>query len=63
VQSHSKYPPNKPEAGENREYDEPEPEERVDLLVDDVERHDAEGIVFLYSSRWAVFMKGALGDL
>ena len=47
MQQHGHYPPDEAEPSDNRERDEPEPEEHVDLLVDDVERHDAEGVVLL----------------
>ena len=35
------------EAGEDGHQDEPEPEEDVDLLVDDVDRQDALGVMSL----------------
>lgn len=43
------------------EDDEPEPEEHVDLLVDDVEGQDADGVVALDFAGDAVFVEGALG--
>lgn len=47
--------------GKQGEDYEPEPEEDVDLLVDDVEREDAHGVVFLQLAGDAVFEEGALG--
>ena len=38
------------EATNNSQEDEPEPEEDVDLLVDDIERQNTETIFFLHSS-------------
>ena len=38
------------EATNNSQEDEPEPEENVDLLVDDVERQNTETVFFLHSS-------------
>ena len=37
-------------AGDDGQDDEPEPDERVDLLVDDVQRQHAHGVVFLNRS-------------
>lgn len=48
-------------AGHNRQDDEPEPEEDVDLLVEDVERQYAERVQLLYRSGGTVFVEGALG--
>jgi len=41
---------------------EPEPQEHVDLLVDDVERQDAETVQLLDGSRRTVFVERTLGD-
>ena len=49
------------EEGEAAEEEEPEPDEDVDLLVDNVEREDAEGIVLLDVARSAELVEGALG--
>ena len=43
--------------------DEPEPEEDVDLLVDDVEREDAETVELLDGSRGSELVEGAFGHL
>ena len=54
------------EDGQGREQGqghEPEPEEDVDLLVDDVQRQDAETIVFGDGARGSVLVEGALGHL
>jgi len=40
--------------------DEPEPQEDVNLLIDDVERQDAEGIMLLNIARRSVPMEGTL---
>lgn len=47
--------------GEDGQDDEPEPEEDVDLLVDDVEREDTHCVVFLQLAGDAVFEEGAFG--
>ena len=39
------------------QYQHPEPEEDVDLLIEDVQWQYAEGVVFLQFSRGAEFMK------
>ena len=49
--------------GEQGHEDEPEPQEDVDLLVDDVERQDAEAVVFVDGARGSVLVKCALGHL
>lgn len=41
--------------------EEPEPEEDVNLFVDDVERQDAEGVVLLHLARRAELVESALG--
>ena len=46
---------------ENGEGDEPEPEEYVDLLVDDVEGQKTEGVVFLHLARRSKFVKSTFG--
>ena len=42
---------------------EPEPQEAVDLLVDDVEGEDAEAVMFGHSSGCSIFVECALGHL
>jgi len=42
------------ETGDGGEEDEPEPEEDVDLLVDDVERQHAQPVVTLHRPAWSV---------
>lgn len=63
MQGHGEEPPDEPNSSSNGENDEPEPEDGVDLLVDDVEGHDAEGVELLYAAGGAVLVEGALGDL
>ena len=50
-------------AGDGGEDDEPEPEEDVDFLVDDVEREDTQTIVALHSSRGSELVEAALCHL
>ena len=49
--------------GDDGEEDEPEPDEDVDLLVDDVERQDAETVDGLDRARGAVLVERALCHL
>jgi hypothetical protein len=50
-------------AGDNGDDDQPEPDEDVDLLVDDVEREHAEAILLLDSAGGTVVVEGTLGHL
>ena len=43
--------------------DEPKPEEDIDLLVDDVERKNAEPVNSLYGARWTVLVECAFSHL
>jgi hypothetical protein len=45
--------------GDGRDEGEPEPEEDIDLLVDDVEGEDAEAVELLLSGRCADAVEGA----
>lgn len=63
MQQHSQYPPKQSETGYHSNNDEPEPKEHVDLLINDIQCHYAEGVVGLYRSRGTVFMKNTLGHL
>ena len=47
-----------PRCGDGGEDDQPEPDEDVDLLVDDVYRQDAHRVVGLHRARRAEFPKG-----
>lgn len=47
--------------GKNGEYQEPEPEEDVDLLVDHVQGQDTDGIMSLYFATHSIFVECALG--
>ncbi len=47
--------------GQQPQEEQPEPDEDVNLLVDNVERQDAEGVVLLNVARRAKLVKGALG--
>ncbi len=51
------------DAGENGDDDEPEPEEDVDLLVDDVERQHTQCVEFLDSAGSTELVELALGHL
>ena len=50
-------------AGDDGDNDEPEPEEDVDLLVDDVERQHAERVKLLDGTRGTELVELALGHL
>ena len=50
-------------AGDGGEEDEPEPEEDVDLLVDDVQRKDTKPVMSLGGAAGTKLVKTALGDL
>ncbi len=50
-------------ASNDADDDKPEPEEDIDLLVNDVEGEDAEAIKLLNSPRRTELVEGALGDL
>ena len=43
--------------------DKPEPQEDIDLLVDDVESEDAETVLVLDGARGTILVEGALGHL
>ena len=49
------------DGGESDEPEHPEPEEDVDLLVEDVERQDAERVVLLQLPRAPELVESALG--
>ena len=57
----NKYPEDEVAAGDEREGVEPEPKEQVDLLVDDVEREDAEAVELLLPGGGAHAVEGAAG--
>ena len=48
------------QGGEGAKDEHPEPEEDVDLLIEDVDRQDAERVVLLQLPRGAKFVKSAL---
>ena len=56
-------PVEEPHGGDRAEEDEPEVEEDVDLLVDDVNREDAERVVGLDGAGGPVLVEPALGHL
>ena len=56
-------PDHEVDGGPNGESDEPEPQEDVDLLVDDVHGQDAEAVLALDRARGTVLVEGALGHL
>ena len=51
------------DGGPDGDDDVPQPEEDVDLLVDDVHGQDAEAVVALHGARGTVLVECALGDL
>ena len=51
------------QAGDDGDDDQPEPDEDVDLLVDDVEGQDAEAVFLLDGTGGTVVVEGALGHL
>ena len=51
------------DAGDDGDDDEPEPEEHVDLLVDDVERQHAQRVELLHCSRRTELVELALRHL
>lgn len=55
------YPVDDGHESQHAEYYEPEPEEYVDLLVDDVQGQDAHGVVLLELTGNAELAEGALG--
>lgn len=55
------YAIGKTEKGDHGEEVEPEPEDDVDLFVDDIDGEDAHGVVFLYIARGPVSVEGAFG--
>ena len=56
-------PDHEMDGGPDGEPDEPEPEEDVDLLVDDVHGQDAEAVHALDGAGGTVLVEGALGHL
>ena len=56
-------PDHEVDGGPNGESDEPEPQEDVDLLVDDVDGENAEAVEVLDGSRRTKPLEGALGHL
>ena len=51
------------DAGDDGDDDEPEPEEDVDLLVDNVQRQDAQRVKLLHGSGRTELVELALGHL
>ena len=51
------------ESGDDGDDDQPEPDEDVDLLVDDVEGQDAEAVFLLHSTGGTIVVERALGHL
>jgi len=56
-------PVEEPYARDGREKYKPEVEKHVDLLVDDVKRENAEGVVLRKRTRWTKLLEGALRHL
>jgi len=57
------HPEDHVDAGPDGHGDEPEPQEDVDLLVDDVVGQHAEAILVLHRAGGTILVEGALGDL
>jgi hypothetical protein len=55
------WPVENNDGGEGSETEHPEPEEDVDLLVEDVEREDAQRVVLLQLTRGPELVESALG--
>lgn len=51
------------DAGQDAQDDEPEPEEHVDLLVDNIQRQHAQSVELLHVAGGTVFVEGTLGHL
>jgi len=56
-------PVDEPDARDGRKKHEPEVEKHVDLLIDDIKRENAKGIVLLKRSRWTKLLERALSHL
>ena len=57
------FPINHEPNREKKEYEEPEPDANVNLVIDHVDRQDAEPVKLLDCSRGTKVVEGALGDL
>ena len=57
------HPEDHVDAGPDGHGDEPEPQEDVDLLVDDVQGKHAQAVLLLNSSRRTILVESALGHL
>ena len=53
----------KPDCGDGSEKDKPEIEKDVDLLIDDIQGKNTEGVMLLNCSRRTVFVESAFGNL
>ena len=51
------------DAGDGGHQDKPEPEEDIDLLVNNVQWQHAEAVVSLGGAAWSILVKTAFGDL
>ena len=56
-------PVDEDESGDDGQEDHPEPEEDVDLLIDDVQGKHTQAVLFLNSSRRTILVESALGHL
>ena len=56
-------PVDQPDTGDRGQEDEPEVEEDVDLLIDDVQRENTQSVVGLDGAGWSVLTKSTLRDL
>ena len=62
MREYSEEPVNQPDTGDRGQEHEPEVEEDVDLLIDDVQRKNTQSIVVLDGAGWPVFVKLTLGN-
>jgi len=63
VREDGEEPVDEPDARDGCQKYKPEVEKHVDLLVDDVKRENAEGVVLLKGAGWAKLLEGALRHL
>lgn len=63
MQTNGESPPEQGQATDDQQDGEPEPQKRVNLLVDDIQRHHAEGVVVLDRAGRSVLVEEALGHL
>ena len=62
MREYSEEPVDQPDTGDRGQEHEPEVEEDVDLLIDDVQRKNTQSIVVLDGARGPIFVKLTLGN-